>query len=1229
MAALNTDGYAATFENAGSVTVTGNVSLSGDWTIGPGTAAIDYTGTITTNGHNIYIEAPVTFSGAVDLSGGSVIETETGTLATPVAVAGAVADGSFESPTTGDWVQNPTGTPWAFFNGGIFTNGSDWQVPTVPDGSQGAVVFGNGWFGQGIDVPAAGAYAVSFFDASPANNGGASTDYEVLLDGNVVGTYSSASTAWTSHTTASLTLTAGEHALEFVDLSGNAAAIDDVNLVAYQSQGSANLTGTVNVTGAATLEEADGQNNLVVSGNITGSGTLSISSTSLVAGGGQGYVSNQNVWSDSPVPQSTTWVAAALPVAGYGPVSGLPTDGGTIEYSFEMYSATGYIAFQGDNNWGWGVSIDGQACNWGGAGWTLDRLQTNFGMGPHNDGWHDVEFFYMTVNGQNAGPVMNSTTNGELLWTTNPAAANENMTFTGPYQDWHSFSDFSDPANYVNGQFILQPSLTQTVTAIPTQILFSGDNSAFTGTINVSQGTLLAASATALGTGTAVSLGSGAELQTTASTTNVSLTTTGAATLNVAAGTTFTVTGATTLGGNLTVTGGGDVDFAGSFTANGATITLDNPSTTLGGAVYLDGTTTFDVISGSSLGVLGAISDGTTSSGLTLSGPGTVTLGADATYTGVTAIDAGTLVLGTGVDSAVLANNTVDLSGGTLDFGALTAVTLGGLEGSSGLLLANDAGDPVQLSVGYDNAGTTYAGPLTGVTAGSDTSELIKVGTGTLILAAPGVLPSSVAIVDPDDLVLAGGVLSVTAPTVMVGTPLTLTAEVADPFGQCQGVSFYTDVNGTGQLSAGDTLLAVATYQDGVWTATIDTTGWSTTTATGFTPSTENVLAEATFATSTHPAPTSTTASEPLSITGDGAFAFIGPNDNAAQGYSTSGTLSVYTFTGLAPGNYEVWYRNPMDETYGGNVNASVYDGPRFGTAEQTFTINLSASTPWPNWSFPSQPGDNGNTNGWGWSGATLTNNSPLIVYVNSGADTPAGVTLTVTVNLVDGGLAPEICLIGDPGSAAPYDPGTPGGPQVSQGGIEYANGGIQASSSGAYAPPGSDYSNATGMLDLGIFGYSRPTPPSSLLTPNQKNTGPTPPSMTTIPQNGDNNPYIFPQLNGDGMAVAALGISSCYSYWIEPYRNYLPMYGTKDTLVDTSTDGVHGNLNLTAADGTVYVFGEPGLDGPYATAPWQETISPDGQISQVTAWTTYTTPPLGAGAPRNRHVARGQHTSD
>ncbi len=121
---------------------------------------------------------------------------------------------------------------------------------------------------------------------------------------------------------------------------------------------------------------------------------------------------------------------------------------------------------------------------------------------------------------------------------------------------------------------------------------------------------------------------------------------------------------------------------------------------------------------------------------LTLSGPlsgpgsltkidsGTLTLAATNTYSGNTLIGGGTLVLGSPL---ALQDSTFDTSGsGTLSFGSLTAATLGGLTGPGTLALSNSAPSAVALSVGNNNAGTTYSGTLQG--AGS----LNKVGSGTL-----------------------------------------------------------------------------------------------------------------------------------------------------------------------------------------------------------------------------------------------------------------------------------------------------------------------------------------------------------------------------------------------------------------------------------------------------------------------------------------------------------------
>ena len=106
--------------------------------------------------------------------------------------------------------------------------------------------------------------------------------------------------------------------------------------------------------------------------------------------------------------------------------------------------------------------------------------------------------------------------------------------------------------------------------------------------------------------------------------------------------------------------------------------------------------------------------------------PGTVVLGGANTFNGTTVISAGTLQLG---NSLALQNSTLNYSSGTLKFGSLTAVTLGGLSGSQNLSLLNNSSAAVALTNGNNNADTTYSGALSGTGA-----SLTKNGTGKLTL---------------------------------------------------------------------------------------------------------------------------------------------------------------------------------------------------------------------------------------------------------------------------------------------------------------------------------------------------------------------------------------------------------------------------------------------------------------------------------------------------------------
>jgi fibronectin-binding autotransporter adhesin len=125
-----------------------------------------------------------------------------------------------------------------------------------------------------------------------------------------------------------------------------------------------------------------------------------------------------------------------------------------------------------------------------------------------------------------------------------------------------------------------------------------------------------------------------------------------------------------------------------------------------------------------------ALLAGSPSGGLTKNGAGTLILSGANTYSGNSRVTAGTLEL---ANASALQSSTLDMNSGdagTLSFGALTAATFGGLTGSRNLNLLTTNASPlaVVLSVGNNNANTTYSGQLGG------SGGITKVGSGTLTL---------------------------------------------------------------------------------------------------------------------------------------------------------------------------------------------------------------------------------------------------------------------------------------------------------------------------------------------------------------------------------------------------------------------------------------------------------------------------------------------------------------
>jgi len=214
-------------------------------------------------------------------------------------------------------------------------------------------------------------------------------------------------------------------------------------------------------------------------------------------------------------------------------------------------------------------------------------------------------------------------------------------------------------------------------------------------------------------------------------------------------------------GGDLTVTlnGGQTVDWANTTQGfNGKTLIFGSATATdkvtMTNNIALKAARTIQVKdnTGSANDMVefsGILADGGTAGGLTKTGNGVLILSSANTYTGATTLSAGTLVL---KNSIALQNSTLTMNGGgsSLVFDSSVvgnAFTFGGLAASAAgagynIALQNNAVSPVAvaLTVGGNNASTTYAGVLSG--AGS----LTKAGTGTLTLSGANTFTGGVTL---------------------------------------------------------------------------------------------------------------------------------------------------------------------------------------------------------------------------------------------------------------------------------------------------------------------------------------------------------------------------------------------------------------------------------------------------------------------------------------------------
>ncbi|MGQ3050358.1 MAG: DUF4347 domain-containing protein [Roseateles sp.] len=266
------------------------------------------------------------------------------------------------------------------------------------------------------------------------------------------------------------------------------------------------------------------------------------------------------------------------------------------------------------------------------------------------------------------------------------------------------------------------------------------------------------------GTGGLVKLGSGT-LTLSGSNTYTGSTTASAGTLSLSSGTALANSSA------VTVSSGATLDVAASETigslAGAGTVTLGANTLTAGG----DNTST--TFSGDLSGT----------GGLTKAGSGTLTLSGTNTYTGATTLSAGgiTVTGGSAVDDSsavtVASGATLTLAGG--------GETVGSLAGAGNVSLA------YTLTSGGDNTSTTFSG----VIASSNTSGIVKTGSGTLTLSGSNTYTGST---------------TVSAGTLSVASDANLGAGIVTLNGGTLGVTGATNIDNAINLVTGSTIDAGA-----------------------------------------------------------------------------------------------------------------------------------------------------------------------------------------------------------------------------------------------------------------------------------------------------------------------------------------------------------------------------------------------------------------------------------
>lgn len=365
--------------------------------------------------------------------------------------------------------------------------------------------------------------------------------------------------------------------------------------------------------------------------------------------------------------------------------------------------------------------------------------------------------------------------------------------------------------------------------------------------------------------------------------------------------------------GTLTLTG--ENTYTGATSISGGTVRVGNGGTSgaIAGTISNTGTLVFD--RSDSVAIPAAIS-GTGS--VLFAGTGDTTLSLTNTHTGTTSVTAGTLILATGT---ALQSSTLNYAttGGQLSLGGtVTALTLGGLSGDKGIPLTNTAVQPVSLTVGGNNATTTYSGsPLgTGTT-------FSKAGSGTLTLTGTHAYATSAAVSNGVLEIGTGGSFTVpevdlgsgtTAKLLVSGGTLTTTSTTASNF--MPNASVGVEVTG-----------GTATFAGSLDSEANSSSGDNFINVTGGTLNAKSIsLSRGALSITSEPASGQTTqglyingASAAVNVTGALGIGEVSGANSSVTGRMDNGTLTVGGLTTIGINNTGRW---SVLDINGGTFNA-------------------------------------------------------------------------------------------------------------------------------------------------------------------------------------------------------------------------------------------------------------------------------------------------------------------